>query len=785
MLVNYLTVNFWPIMILLALIAIMIVNRDVKIPATKLFVVSILVVFALTVAGTFDIGGDVSALAAKEAQSIVTTRTIACVIMYVLRPIVILAELIIVLHDYKYKYLCVIPAIFNAVVYMTTLFGAKITFWIDEENHWHGGPLKYTIYCTLLLYLFLLLLSSVHSFTCGEKRKSLILIVMFVQAVLVAIHENGNTDQMNFTDATMALGLFEYYVYLTNVYRQKLNEKLDSYVYEIEESGIKLKSLTIEVMEALASAIDAKDKYTHGHSSRVAEYSRKLAGLNGKTEKECDEIYYAALLHDVGKIGVPDAIITKEGKLTKEEYEEIKKHPELGTQILKRISAFPFLCTGAGGHHERYDGKGYPNGLKGTDIPEIARIISVADAYDAMTSKRSYRDPIPQQIVREELVKGIGTQFDPDYARLMLQMVDIDTEYEMCDRGEVVELDGKDELIIDGRRSRISAGILLNPCLTTIRMKIGVNEKTPDVSPQISLVLFDSLDGRVHVEEKEVKDLNYYEYGELWPDGKCDSDGVRRIQTNVFNCESSDVKKDSELMVEAVRIKDHALVRIIGKNKTIEYIIALPDSARFLYLGLTGEHARISKVTVDKAEKESPANYIPRIAEEISFIKDEPAGDIPNVQIDGYHTDFSESIEIKDGLKVSFHSKNIPTARLVWHCPCIDIFTSDDGKVNGENFLDIAFLRFDGEAWSCIPNCAMKLNATKRDNFEGWDAWKTFNKEGFDATVSFAVRGNKITITTENAGIFMKDVLTITDIDSKIYATITGDQVAITDIHIN
>ncbi len=170
---------------------------------------------------------------------------------------------------------------------------------------------------------------------------------------------------------------------------------------------------------ALVNSIDAKDTYSRGHSVRVAEYSRKIAEMMGKSEDECYKIYYTALLHDVGKIGISDAIINKKGKLTEEEYETIKSHPVLGNQILSGISEYPYLSIGAHYHHERYDGKGYPDKLKGEDIPEIARIIAVADAYDAMTSTRSYRDAISQELVREEIVKNSGTQFDPKIAKIM------------------------------------------------------------------------------------------------------------------------------------------------------------------------------------------------------------------------------------------------------------------------------------------------------------------------------------------------------------------------------
>lgn len=186
-------------------------------------------------------------------------------------------------------------------------------------------------------------------------------------------------------------------------------------------SSRKVEEMNIQVVSALATAIDAKDNYTNGHSSRVAEYSRMIAAHLGYSKSEQEEIYLIGLLHDVGKIGVPDEVINKPSKLTDEEFELIKKHPLIGDSILGSIKERPKLATGARWHHERYDGKGYPDGISGEQIPEEARIIAVADAYDAMTSRRSYRKVMPQDKVRSEIEKGIATQFDPRFAKAMLQ----------------------------------------------------------------------------------------------------------------------------------------------------------------------------------------------------------------------------------------------------------------------------------------------------------------------------------------------------------------------------
>ena len=211
----------------------------------------------------------------------------------------------------------------------------------------------------------------------------------------------------------------------------QLNRTHKSMAQEIEARVAECEILSRQIVQTLAEAIDAKDTYTNGHSDRVAVYSREIAKRYGYTEKEQDDIYMMGLLHDVGKIGVADEIINKPGRLTDEEFAEIKTHPEIGERILKKVGKMPKLSIGARWHHEKYDGSGYPDGLKADEIPEEARIISVADAYDAMTSHRSYRDILPQEVVRGEVVKGRGTQFDPVFADIMLQMIDEDKEYLM------------------------------------------------------------------------------------------------------------------------------------------------------------------------------------------------------------------------------------------------------------------------------------------------------------------------------------------------------------------
>jgi|GEM_PF-6796831 len=191
------------------------------------------------------------------------------------------------------------------------------------------------------------------------------------------------------------------------------------------------KRLSHQTVLALANAVEAKDKYTKGHSMRVALYSSEIAERMGYVTQDCQDVYFIGLMHDIGKIGVRDSVINKNAKLTDEEYAEIKQHPAKGYEILKKISEMKGISEGARWHHERFDGRGYPDGLAGKDIPEIARIIAVADAYDAMTSNRSYRGLMPQAEVRKQIETNAGTQFDPDIAKIMLDMIDADEHYMM------------------------------------------------------------------------------------------------------------------------------------------------------------------------------------------------------------------------------------------------------------------------------------------------------------------------------------------------------------------
>ena len=256
----------------------------------------------------------------------------------------------------------------------------------------------------------------------------------------------------------LAGGSYDFHVYVTDEYGQssneirvhlekekKVNEQwwfwaalaliavaavvliASAYVRHKTEQSLKrqleYKNITVESIQAIARTIDAKDEYTNGHSIRVGAYSKIIAENLGMSSDEVDNIYYIALLHDIGKIAIPDSILNKPGRLTDEEFAVMKSHTTRGAAILKGISTIPQIIEGAKSHHEKYDGSGYPEGLKGEDIPFVARIICCADCFDAMASKRVYKEPFSLDVITSEFERCAGTQFDPQISRVVIDLI--------------------------------------------------------------------------------------------------------------------------------------------------------------------------------------------------------------------------------------------------------------------------------------------------------------------------------------------------------------------------
>lgn len=214
------------------------------------------------------------------------------------------------------------------------------------------------------------------------------------------------------------------FAYIATVIYDKIVKQNTAYIESIDDKQKQLERVTLQTITTIANIIDAKDEYTKGHSYRVAEYSSALAEELGWSKERVSNVKYIGLLHDIGKIGIPDSILNKPGKLTDSEYALMRKHAEIGGNILSGNHMIDGMDEGAKFHHERYDGRGYPMGLKGEDIPEMARIIGIADAYDAMTSNRVYRKRLSNEKVIAEIKRCSGTQFDPKLAEIFVKMIE-------------------------------------------------------------------------------------------------------------------------------------------------------------------------------------------------------------------------------------------------------------------------------------------------------------------------------------------------------------------------
>lgn len=197
---------------------------------------------------------------------------------------------------------------------------------------------------------------------------------------------------------------------------------------ELSESKEQLEQAYLDMVQTLRYTVEAKDTYTRGHSDRVSEYSVLIGEKLGLPEDQIKTLKIGGLFHDIGKIGIPDSILLKPGKLTDDEYSEIKNHPSIGAHILSSAAIFKEMIPIVKYHHEKYDGNGYPSRLRGEDIPYLARITAVADTFDAMTSRRSYRDAMDLQKVIDEIKRCEGTQFDPQIAEAFLEILENDFE---------------------------------------------------------------------------------------------------------------------------------------------------------------------------------------------------------------------------------------------------------------------------------------------------------------------------------------------------------------------
>ena len=287
----------------------------------------------------------------------------------------------------------------------------------------------------LLVFVFILVFIHLVQYIRKNKQSKtdyILLIGLFLVLLCVAIESVSVYFVATISGIFIGIGMI--ILLFTNIVRtiQKIHmveEKRHHLELEIEKK--QNKKITLQMMESLSTTIEAKDEYTRGHSRRVAQYAALIAENLGWSNEEIQNLKNCAYLHDIGKIGIPDQILNKPGKLTNEEFNLIKQHTTIGQDILKDITIIPHIDEVTRSHHEHYDGTGYPDGLKGNEIPIQARVIALADSYDAMNSRRIYRNALSHGRIYHEIQMNAGTQFDPGITKVFLKLMDNGSLYNL------------------------------------------------------------------------------------------------------------------------------------------------------------------------------------------------------------------------------------------------------------------------------------------------------------------------------------------------------------------
>ncbi|MCR5558342.1 MAG: HD domain-containing protein [Butyrivibrio sp.] len=543
-----------------------------------------------------------------------------------------------------------------------------------------------------------------------------------------------------------------------------------------------------QLAKAFVSAVEKKDEFTKGNAVKKAEYARKLARLRGKSDDDCNKAYYAALLHDVGMIGIDDAIIKNEMDPGALEIEAFRQKPVIGKEILSNITEYPYLSIGAAYSHERYNGTGYPEGLKGEEIPEIARLVAVVDAYVTMTTPKRYRDAKPDFVAREALVKGAGEEFDPVYADLMVKIIDEESKDKIFDDIALVEK----ELTCDEYKKNVALGIPVIQNITNISFNFEPSKETPTGFSAPSIILFDSFDRRIHDDARAIRAYHYKEYGEIWFDNHSITTAARKIVETMIDSDLSrnDNDKNAEGIatagryeITAVKFEDHLKLTMTSPDYKKEAIVAVMDGSSSVYIGLTGEYCKLTDISIQQTDETINAADIPRISDEISYIN-HMESDLPNVQINQTRSASTEGIEIRNKHTLNFHTMSLPVADFVWNCPYIVIFSSDNGRMMGRNYTEYVTIKLNGEIDRKEDVAENNFIMKRKDTFLGWESWKEKNKEGFECEINFERKGNRITTITENQGVYVENTTIIKKMPDKVYVAITGDRCALTDIRI-
>ena len=674
------------------------------------------------------------------------------------------------------------------MVIISQFTGWYYTF--DDNNAYQRGPgfiVCYAIPYIAILIVFSVILQNIKKLSLYISIPILLFTVIpIVASVLQALFYGVSLTNMSIVGLAIVL-----YTFAILEMNEKLEKAEKKALDEARSESVSVRKSFAQIVGAFANALDSREKTGRGHSRRVAEYSEMIAAAMGLNEKERKEVYYSAILYDVGKLGVSESLLVNSDHLTDSQKAELKKIPQLGGNILSSVDEMPFLKNAALYRHERFDGKGYPDGLKGEEIPLAARIVAVADFYDEMTSSRASHAFLAQGKIREMLFEASGNEFDPKVVDAMIGLIDDDADFMMresedesiedADRNDITKVK---KMHFDGYKQQVSDGIRISGEYVKIRFETCPDEGADPAISIPALILFDSYDRCVHTNERNIKNLHYYEYCEVWLDGHTIATNARRIFSNVSPKKNTENRQNgpwTAYEIEAVCVKDHVEIKMSNAETFMDVTVALPDSTRFVFLGVTGEHCSIRNTSVMEMHLDANKDLIPRIAPEVDYFT-RKEGDIPNHEVDGYRESSTPGQMIEDGMRLMFHTKSLPVAELVQHCPYVLIYASDDGTVKGKNYREFACIRLDGENVTQSGKGKNELIVNKSEDFAGWDYWKEKNKRGLDVEVFLRRKKNRIHIDTENVGISVECTTTVPKNTGAVYVALTGNLCALSDI---
>ena len=340
-----------------------------------------------------------------------------CFVMILLCPIPILLYADSIqkqLHRRLYTILGGLALLDFAVCSILTFFGIA--------DYMETLPIGQIILCSILVVVFIHLFIYMRS--SNRKSDRLLLLGLLASIICISIEAISVYFVTSISGLFIGIGMIILlFVNIIRTLRNLQDMELHRQKIEVEKSKQQTERISLQMMQTLATTIEAKDEYTRGHSYRMAEYAALIAKELGWSQDEIINLKHAAHLHDIGKIGIPDSVLNKPTQLTEDEDNLLKKHTIIGAEILKDVTLIPHVAEVTRNHHEHYDGSGYPDGLAGTEIPIYARIIAVADCYDAMNSRRIYRNALSQDEIYEEILKNKGTQFDPEIADIFLTLL--------------------------------------------------------------------------------------------------------------------------------------------------------------------------------------------------------------------------------------------------------------------------------------------------------------------------------------------------------------------------